>query len=90
VRATVKGEPIDPGSVERYLRQKFGEDLADVQAALEALARSFPPGQLASKAYGLYERFRPDIPEGEAGWGAKGDLDLGLIRSLAPRKRPAK
>jgi hypothetical protein len=35
----------------------------------------------------LYEKFRPDIPEGQAGWGAKGDLDLDLIRSLGPAKR---
>ena len=30
----------------------------------------------------LYEQFRPAIPEGEAGWGAKGVLDLAKIESL--------
>jgi hypothetical protein len=32
--------------------------------------------------YTLYERFRPEIPAGEKGWGAKGELDLGLIQQL--------
>lgn len=36
----------------------------------------------AAAAFGLYERFRPDIPKGARGWGAKGTLDLGLIRGL--------
>jgi hypothetical protein len=32
---------------------------------------------------GLYEKFRPEIPEGKKGWGARGELDLDYIRSLA-------
>ena len=36
--------------------------------------------------YPLYERFRPAIPEGVKGWGAKGDLDLELIGRLAKEK----
>jgi hypothetical protein len=86
VRATAKGQPIDPHSVERYLRQKFGEDLDEVQAALWALARAFPPRQLESRAYALYEQFRPEVPEGKTGWGAKGDLSLTKIRKLAEKK----
>jgi hypothetical protein len=38
---------------------------------------------LENKAYDLYEKFRPKIPEGTKGWGAKGELDLDYIRSLA-------
>jgi hypothetical protein len=83
VRATDKGNPMDPASVRRYLSQKFGEDLADVQAAMEALAKAHAPKQLASQAYELYEAFRPSVPEGAKGWGAKGELDLGRIRYLA-------
>jgi hypothetical protein len=83
VRATIKGEPINPAGVKRYLAQKFGEELADVQAAMEALAKAYPPDQLAAQAYSLYERFRPDVPEGKKGWGATGQLDLDAIRSLA-------
>jgi len=36
-------------------------------------------------SYGLYERFRPQIARGEAGWGQKGELKLELLRSLAKR-----
>jgi hypothetical protein len=34
------------------------------------------------RAYPLYEKFRPSIPPGVRGWGAKGELDLDLLRSL--------
>jgi hypothetical protein len=82
VRAVAKGKPIDPQSVQRYLAQKFGEDLKPAHAAMEALARAFPPKTLAGHAYALYEAFRPSVPEGEKGWGAKGELDLEKVRSL--------
>jgi hypothetical protein len=65
------------------LQQKFGSELADVQAAMEALAKAYTPEQLAIHAYGLYEQFRPDIPEGKKGWGAAGPLELDAIRALA-------
>jgi hypothetical protein len=83
IRATLKGKPINPDSVSRYLKKKFGKGLEDVQAAMEELANAYKPDELATKAYSLYEKFRPDIPEGKRGWGAKGELDLDYIRSLA-------
>jgi hypothetical protein len=86
VRATVKGQPIDPASVKRYLAQKFRHELADVRAAMEVLAKAYPPDRLAAQAYALYERFRPDIPEGKHGWGAAGSLDLDYIRSLGEER----
>jgi hypothetical protein len=83
LRAAIKGEEIDPEGVERYLRGKFGDDLAQARAAMEKLAKAYTPKQLESKAYDLYEKFRPEIPEGKKGWGAKGELDLDYIISLA-------
>jgi hypothetical protein len=83
LRATVKGRAESPALVERYLEQKFGAALPDVEAALRALARAYPPRRLADVAFALYERFRPEIPGGVRGWGAKGDLDLARIRALA-------
>jgi len=83
LRASIKGEEIDAEGVERYLRGKFGEDYEESRAAMEKLAKAFTPKQLESKAYDLYEKFRPEIPEGKKGWGAKGELDLEYIRSLA-------
>lgn len=82
VRATVKGKPVNPKSVESYLEKKFGGQLTQVRQAMEALSRSYPPEELADKAFSLYEKFRPDIPEGKKGWGAEGILDLNQIRSL--------
>jgi hypothetical protein len=83
LRAAEKGKPIHAESVQTYLEQKFKEDLDDTRKAMEKLAKAFPPKQLEKKAYDLYEKFRPEIPEGKKGWGAKGELDLDYIRSLA-------
>jgi hypothetical protein len=83
LRAAVKGKPIHAESVDTYLKQKFGEELDEARAAMEKLAKAYTPKQLESKAYDLYEKFRPEIPEGTKGWGAKGELDLDYIRSLA-------
>jgi hypothetical protein len=82
IRAIKGIQVIDPEGVRRYLHSKFGDDLGAVHAAMQSLAKSFPPRDLAERAFGLYERFRPSIPEGVKGWGAKGDLDLGAIESL--------
>ncbi len=68
LRATAKGEPIDPLSVQRYLKGKLGENLDAVRAAMEDLAYSYTPDQLSEEAYTLYEKFRPSIPEGRRGW----------------------
>jgi hypothetical protein len=85
-RTTIKGQPIDPASIRRYLAQKFGHELAYVRAGMEALAKAYSPDQLATQAYALYEQFRPDIPEGKKGWGAAGQLELDQIRSLGEEK----
>lgn len=83
LRAVVRDKPVDPVAVQRYLEKKFGKDLDRVRAAMRDLAESFKPEDLSDRAYSLYEEFRPIIPKGKRGWGAKGDLDLDLIRSLA-------
>ncbi len=83
MRAAVNGQPIDPESVEAYLAGKFGDQLDASRAALENLAKAYSPRELEARAYALYEKFRPEIPEGKKGWGAKGELDLDYVRSLA-------
>jgi hypothetical protein len=83
LRAVIKDKPIDPKSVERYLESKFGESLGTVRSAMRDLAKAFPPEQLSENEFRLYEKFRPAIPEGVTGWGAKGNLDIDRIRSLA-------
>jgi hypothetical protein len=86
VRAVVKSEPIEPETVERYLESKFGEALPDARKAMMELASALDPDELAQQGFSLYEQFRPQIPEGVSGWGAKGELDLGRIRKLAVEK----
>jgi hypothetical protein len=83
IRALTKDKPMNPDRVQSYLEGKFAEHLAAARKAMEKLARSFPPKELASHAYALYERFRPEIPAGKRGWGAQGELDLKQIASLA-------
>ena len=86
LRAARDGKADSPEAVERYLEGKFGASLAAVRAAMAKLAGAFTRDELASLAYGLYESFRPRIPAGTAGWGAKGVLDLGALAKLAPEK----
>ncbi len=83
IRAVVKDKPIDPDAVRRYLESKFGDDLDAVRSAMETLSSALSEEELADEAYGLYEQFRPEIPKGKRGWGAKGALDLSYIESLA-------
>lgn len=83
VRAVVKEKVEAPDAVRRYLEGKFGDALGAVREAMESLAASFKPRELAEVAYDLYERFRPEIPAGKRGWGAKGTLDLDRLRRLA-------
>ena len=80
MRAVGKERAESPASVERYLQQKFGAHLRDVEHAMRELAASYPPPSLEKVAYDLYEEFRPAIPAGTRGWGAKGELDLAKIR----------
>ena len=86
VRAVIKNQPIEAKSVERYLESKFGESLGTARSAMRDLAKAFRPEQLRTNAFSLYEKFRPAIPEGVKGWGAKGNLDIDRIRSLALEK----
>jgi hypothetical protein len=83
VRAVIKSKPIEPESVERYLEGKFGDALLEVRKAMTELANTLKPDELAQRGFGFYEQFRPVIPEGVQGWGAKGELDLGRISKLA-------
>jgi hypothetical protein len=82
LRALSGGRPISPTTLQRYLQGKFGDKLAAARAAMRRLARSMPPKTLAVDGYALYVKFRPGVPTGVKGWGARGWLDLALIRRL--------
>jgi len=85
VRGVVLDKPVEPATVERYLASKFGDDLPRVREAMAKLAKSILPENLGAEAFSLYEGFRPSVSEGTAGWGAKGELDLGKIAALTPK-----
>jgi hypothetical protein len=63
------------------------EHLPAAQKAMERVAGSYEPRELAERAFALYDRFRPEIPAGVKGWGASGDLDLAVIEGLGKEKR---
>jgi hypothetical protein len=83
IRAVKGAEVIEAEGVRRYLESKFGDDLGAARSAMRRLAKTYGPKELAARAFGLYERFRPWIPEGVRGWGAKGELKLDLLATLA-------
>jgi hypothetical protein len=83
VRAVREDKPVEPEGVQRYLESKFGDSLQPVRDAMRDLAKAFKPEELTGKAFRLYEKFRPVVPEDATGWGAKGVLSLDRIRSLA-------
>jgi hypothetical protein len=74
-------------NVQRYLQGKFGDSLTPARAAMRRLARSTRPKTLAAYGFALYIKFRPGAPTGIKGWGARGMLDLTLIRRLTKTSR---
>jgi hypothetical protein len=85
LRAVSRGKPIKAEAVRKYLAGKFGTDLDPVTKAMEALAASMPEKDLASRAFNLYEQFRPAVKSGAAGWGQEGSLSIAQIQQLADR-----
>ncbi len=85
LRAVTGDQPVDPEAVRAYLTKSFGDALEPVRAALVELADSYSAEELESRAFGLYEAFRPEVARGQAGWGQKGELSLERIRSLVQR-----
>ena len=84
LRAVGKDQkPVAPERVEKYLKSKYGESLPQARAAMVKLAKSRAAEELAEEAFRLYEQFRPGVPAGESGWGAKGTLSLKKIEALA-------
>lgn len=79
--ADAQGRPAGAAPVRNYLARAFGERLAETRTAMEALAKAIPPEELNRIAFHLYERFRPEVPEGARGWGAKGELHIDRIAS---------
>jgi len=74
-------QPLNPTGVRRYLVSAFGDHLDEIRAAMENLAGRYEPAELNRIGFQLYERFRPEIPPGNTGWGAKAALEVDKILS---------
>jgi hypothetical protein len=83
LRAADGDKPADPAGVQRYLAKALGEHLEEVRQAMEELAGRYEPAELNRIGFRLYEKFRPDVPPGNEGWGAKAVLDVEKILSAA-------
>jgi hypothetical protein len=81
LRAAEGEQPANPVAVQRYLANAFGGDPGEVRAAMEVLAARYEPVELNRIGFRLYERFRPEIPPGNTGWGAKAALEVAKILS---------
>jgi len=79
LRAEDDGKPVSAKSVQSYIARAFGDRLAEARVAMDALAATLPPEELNRIGFRLYEQFRPDVPQGAEGWGAKGELRLERI-----------
>src|SRR5688500_12209155 len=88
MRATTGGRPVKTASVEGHLRRRSGEDLPRVRTAMKAPATSRGPADLEREAYALHEQFRPSVPRGRRGWGAKGGTGPGAASSARTLAAP--
>ena len=82
VRAVNKNCVVTSESAQKYIESKFGDDLEATLDAMRHLAKAHGPKELDAIGFKLYERFRPEIPGGKNGWGAKGELSLSLIQRM--------
>jgi hypothetical protein len=81
LRAADGEQPADPAAVQRYLAKAFGDHLGEVRQAMDELANRYEPAELNRIGFRLYEKFRPDVPYGNEGWGKRAFLDVELIRA---------
>ena len=68
--------PYSSAQREKYLAGKFGEHLEPALVAMVQLAAAHEPVDLDRRRFRLYERFWREVPAGELGWGALGELDF--------------
>jgi hypothetical protein len=87
LRANENSKPMSARGVRSYIVRAFGDRLDEVRSEMVALAASLPPDELNRVGFRLYERFRPEVPHGAEGWGAKGMLQIDRIRSAASLRR---
>ena len=86
-RAHENGKPMAAQGCRTYIVRAFGDRLVEVRSEMAALAALLPPEELNRVGFRLYEKFRPEVPKGAQGWGAKGELHIHRIRDAAGTRR---
>lgn len=75
---------------EHLLQTKYGgeEEYTNVRRAMEQALQTWnnDKEELDKKAFHMYEKFRPNIASGSAGWGRKGPLNLHQVKSTIESK----
>jgi hypothetical protein len=72
---------LRPGPFDRYLAKAFSDHLDEVRQAMDELASHYEPAELNRIGFRLYEKFRPDVPYGNEGWGKRAVRDVEMIRA---------
>lgn len=85
--AMVQGKPKKAN--EALLRGKFGND-GDYDRVKEVMEEAIgtwkgKEADFDHKAFGMYEKFRPNVTSGQGGWGRKGELKLETIREAVEK-----
>lgn len=82
-----KSSKPKPGN-EKNLESKFGEEEEHEAREVFRTALTTWKGhedELNKKAFGMYEKFRPDVAKGQKGWGRKGELSLEEVEKVIRR-----
>jgi hypothetical protein len=80
-----RGKPVN----EALLKKKFGDEAyKGVKGCFGEVLQSWEGEEerLSGEGFKMYERFRPDIGNGQKAWGRKGELSLETIRSVVQKK----
>lgn len=76
---------------EKGIRALSGTSPISPESTRRYLAQKFGENlELAGSAMDIYMRIRPKVPEGKAGWGKEGILDLDKIDDLIAKRRALK
>jgi len=76
-----------PGN-EKTLESKFGEEEEhEARQVFRDCLQTWKghEDELNKKAFGMYEKFRPDVAKGQRGWGRKGEMSLEEVEKVIRR-----
>ncbi|KAL1870172.1 hypothetical protein Daus18300_005236 [Diaporthe australafricana] len=78
----VKGKPKTAREVSLVRKYGSNESYSQAKDAMTGALEAWKGKEddLDTKAFHMYERFRPDVAKGQKGWGRKGELHLSKIR----------